>query len=107
MPLRVTRSERYDKLSAELGARATDPASSPAVCVIRPPAGSLVVGQMEHRSQALQVAGSQGLRAAWMALEGEDPELLSILRAFPRDAAVLNETPDGLRRLAQNLDRGS
>jgi predicted patatin/cPLA2 family phospholipase len=82
--LRVTRSERYDRLSAELAARAADPASTPAVCVIRPPAGALMVGQMEHRPQRLQTAGSHGLRAAWMALDGEDPELIATLRAYPR-----------------------
>lgn len=106
VPLRVTRSERYDRLSADLGSRAADSASTPAVCVIRPPGGSLVVGQMEHRPQALMIAGSQGLRAAWMALEGEDPELLSILRAYPRDGAVNHETPAGHSRLAQHLDLG-
>ena len=88
VPLRVTRSERYDALSAELAARSGDPTATPAVCVIRPPAGSLVVSQLDHKPQALMTAGSQGLRAAWMALEGEDPELLSILRAYPRGTAV-------------------
>ena len=80
--LRETRSERYDELSAELAARAGDPAASPAVCVIRPPADALLVGQMENRVSALTTAGSHGLRAAWMALEGEDPELLATPRAY-------------------------
>jgi predicted patatin/cPLA2 family phospholipase len=81
--LRVTRSHRYDELSAQLAAQATDPSASPAVCVIRPPAGAHVVGQLENRPVALENAGSEGMRAAWMALEGEDPELLSTLRAYP------------------------
>jgi predicted patatin/cPLA2 family phospholipase len=81
--LRETRSQRYDELSASLAAQAADRSASPAVCVIRPPAGSLVVSQLEHRAHALQTAGSHGLRAAWMALEGEDPELLATLRAYP------------------------
>ena len=84
--LRRTRSERYDELSAALAARAADRRASPSVCVIRPPAGALLVGQLEHRSPALETAASHGLRAAWMALEGEDPELLATLRAFPRSA---------------------
>jgi hypothetical protein len=54
------------------------------VCVIRPPAGSTVVGHLERRSGTLQAAGSEGLRAAWVALEGEDPEVLATLRAFPQ-----------------------
>jgi predicted patatin/cPLA2 family phospholipase len=103
VPLRVTRSERYDRLSAELAARAADLTASPAVCVIRPPAGSLVVGQLEHRPQALMTAGSHGLRAAWMAFEGEDPELLSILRAFPRDGDLGSGRAG---RSAQHLDLG-
>jgi hypothetical protein len=35
---------------------------------------------------ALQSAGGDGMRAAWMALEGEDPELLATLRAYPTEA---------------------
>jgi predicted patatin/cPLA2 family phospholipase len=86
--LRVTRSERYDQLSAELAALAGDPASTPAVCVIRPPSGSLIVSQLEHRPRVLQIAGGQGLRTAWMALEGEDPEVMSTLRAYPHGASL-------------------
>jgi predicted patatin/cPLA2 family phospholipase len=81
--LRVSRSRRYDELSASLAAQAADATASPRVCVIRPPAGALVVSQLEHRAAALQTAASHGLRAAWMAVEGEDPELLSTLRAYP------------------------
>ena len=84
--LRRTRSHRYDELSARLAVHAADPAANPSVCVIRPPAGSLLVGHLEHRSPVLQIAASQGLRAVWMALEGEDPELLATLRAYPRHA---------------------
>jgi predicted patatin/cPLA2 family phospholipase len=93
--LRRTRSERYDRLSAELGARSIDAAASPAVCVIRPPAGTLLIGQLENRLTALAVAGSQGMRAAWMALEGEDPELLSPPRAYPRREAALLDASGG------------
>ncbi len=71
--LRIHRSERYDQLSAELAAQAADPAATPAVCVIRPPADALLVGQMENRVGALTTAGSHGMRAAWMALEGDGP----------------------------------
>jgi len=85
--LRRTRSERYDELSARLAARAADPTASPAVCVIRPPTDALLIGQLEARASALQMAGSHGFRAAWMALEGEDPELVSALRAYPRRKA--------------------
>jgi hypothetical protein len=81
--LRRTRSERYDRLSEELGNQARDRGAEPAVCVIRPPAGTLMIGQMENRLAALTAAGSQGLRAAWTALEGEDPELLSAPHAYP------------------------
>ncbi len=82
--LRQTRSQRYDELSASLSARAADHSASPSVCVIRPPTGSLMIGQLEHRSATLQLAASHGLRAAWMALEGEDPEIVATLRAYPR-----------------------
>ena len=85
--LRLRRSERYDQLSAELAAQASDPAAQPAVCVIRPPADALLIGQMENRASALSTAGSHGLRAAWMALEGEDPELLATPRAYARHDA--------------------
>jgi predicted patatin/cPLA2 family phospholipase len=84
--LRRSRSERYDELSSWLGARAADPAARPAVCVIRPPTQALLIGQLEHRPTALQTAASHGFRAAWMALEGEDPELLPTLRAYPPPA---------------------
>jgi predicted patatin/cPLA2 family phospholipase len=86
--LRRMRSERYDELSASLAARASDPEAAPAVCVIRPPADSVLIGQLEHRTLALQTAGAHGLRAAWMALEGEDPELLATLRAYPHGSAT-------------------
>ena len=81
--LRETRSQRYDRLSAELAVAAADPRSEPAVCVIRPPSGAQVVGQMENRAELLAAAGSHGLRAAWMALTGEDPDLVSAPRAYP------------------------
>jgi predicted patatin/cPLA2 family phospholipase len=84
--LRRTRSRRYDELSERLAVHAADPAARPSVCVIRPPVGSLLVGQLEHRAAPLQTAASEGLRAAWMAIEGEDPELLATLRAYPRPA---------------------
>ncbi len=87
-----TRSERYDRLSDELGARHAAPDASPAVCVIRPPAGARPMGQLEHRSSVMQRAASEGLRAAWMAIEGEDPELLAVLRAFPAAGAAGRET---------------
>jgi predicted patatin/cPLA2 family phospholipase len=86
--LRLSRSERYDELSAELAARAADPNARPAVCVIRPPADALLVGQMENRVSALTSAGSHGLRAAWMALEGHDPELLATPLAYPHPVAA-------------------
>jgi predicted patatin/cPLA2 family phospholipase len=82
--LHQTRSARYDELSARLAAQASDHTASPSVCVICPPAGSTVVGHLERRSGTLQAAGSEGLRAAWVALEGEDPEVLATLRAFPQ-----------------------
>ncbi len=82
--LRLARSQRYDELSARLAAQAADPSASPAVCVIRPPSDALLISQTEHRMDALAIAGSHGLRAAWMALDGEDPELLSTPRAYPR-----------------------
>jgi predicted patatin/cPLA2 family phospholipase len=85
--LRETRSARYDALTAELAAQAGDPHHAPAVCVIRPAAGSLVVSQLENRALVLQAAAAEGLRAAWMALAGEDPELIGTLRAYPRAGA--------------------
>jgi hypothetical protein len=102
--LRRNRSERYDKLSAWLGHRAAESATrgqagadaqaagadtgGPAICVIRPPADATGISQLEHRNVALQVAGSEGLRAAWMALEGEDPEVLDVLRAYSSGPAT-------------------
>jgi predicted patatin/cPLA2 family phospholipase len=96
--LRQTRSERYDALTAELAAQAADPDQAPAVCVIRPAAGAVVVSQMEGRQAVLQTAAADGLRAAWMALAGEDPELIGTLRAYPRggtaaDRANVSESP--------------
>jgi predicted patatin/cPLA2 family phospholipase len=91
--LRQTRSRRYDELSAWLAKHAADPAARPTVCVIRPPTGALLIGQLEHRSLPLQTAASHGLRAAWMALEGEDPELLATLRAYPRHVHRDSEVP--------------
>jgi predicted patatin/cPLA2 family phospholipase len=90
--LRRTRSERYDELSAWLERRAAESAAPapgandgrPAICVIRPPAEATAISQLEHRTEALQVAGSEGLRAAWMAVEGEDPEVLDVLRGYGR-----------------------
>jgi predicted patatin/cPLA2 family phospholipase len=91
--LRASRSERYDELSAWLAAQAKDRGASPAVCVIRPPANALLVGHLEHRTHTLAVAGSQGLRAAWMALAGEDPELLAAPRAYPSGRAQVAVAP--------------
>jgi predicted patatin/cPLA2 family phospholipase len=85
--LRRTRSDRYDALSAQLAAKAADPSATPAVCVIRPPADARQVGQLENRLTALAVAGSHGMRAAWMALTGEDPEVLSVPVAYQEAAS--------------------
>ena len=54
--------------------------------MIRPAAGSLVVSQLESRVSALRTAAGHGMRSAWMALAGEDPELIGTLRAYPRGA---------------------
>jgi predicted patatin/cPLA2 family phospholipase len=86
--LRRTRSLRYDALAAELAAQATQPNQTPAVCVIRPAADCTVISQLEHRPLALQTAAADGLRSAWMALDGEDPELIGTLRAYPRREAA-------------------
>jgi predicted patatin/cPLA2 family phospholipase len=93
--LRVTRSPRYDALTAELAAQTADPGHAPVTCVIRPPAGCVVVGQMEYRSSVLQTAGGEGLRAAWMALEGEDPELIGTLTAYPRSGRMVSGAGGG------------
>ncbi len=85
--LRLSRSPRYDALTAELAALANDAQCAPAVCVIRPAAGSLLISQLESRVSALGTAGADGLRSAWMALAGEDPELIGTLRAYPRGTA--------------------
>jgi predicted patatin/cPLA2 family phospholipase len=84
--LRQTRSLRYDALAGELARQMADADHVPAVCVIRPPTGSVVVGHLEDRVSVLRTAAGEGLRAAWMALTGEDPELLSVLRAYPAAA---------------------
>ena len=86
--LRLTRSPRYDALTAKLAAQACDPECAPSVCVIRPGAGSLMVSQLESRVSSLRTAGSHGMRSAWMALAGEDPELIGTLRAYPRGAVA-------------------
>jgi predicted patatin/cPLA2 family phospholipase len=112
--LRRTRSARYDELSAWLGRRAAESAvaaegspgrrggvatpdggdaGEPAICVVRPPAETTPISQLEHRNEALQVAGSEGLRAAWMAIEGEDPEVLDVLRAYPPSALGGGDAP--------------
>jgi predicted patatin/cPLA2 family phospholipase len=85
--LRETRSPRYDALTAELAAQAASPDHTPRVCVIRPARGCTTISQMEYRVARLQTAGADGLRSAWMALEGEDPELIGTLRAYPRATA--------------------
>jgi predicted patatin/cPLA2 family phospholipase len=100
--LRRTRSPRYDALTAELGAQAADPDHTPTTCVIRPAAGSTLIGQLENRASVLQSAAGDGLRSAWMALEGEDPELIGTLRAYPRrdvtaDAGAARPRRDTLR----------
>jgi hypothetical protein len=97
--LRLTRSPRYDALTAELAAQAADPGHTPATCVIRPPSGCVVVGQLENRASVLQTAAAEGLRSAWMALEGEDPELIGTLRAYPRGGAgTIGDTTNGTGR---------
>ncbi len=80
--LRMTRSERYDRLIAELTARAADPAGAPRLCIIRPARGTPVIGQLESRAGALLNAAGHGFRAAWFAFAGANPELLRSLRAY-------------------------
>jgi len=80
--LRRTRSARYDALIGELARQACDPDADPRVSVIRPPAGAPMIGQMENRASAMAAAAGHGFRAAWMALEGSDPEVVSVPRAF-------------------------
>lgn len=80
--LRRTRSARYDALVGELERQSRDHDAHPRVCVIRPPAGSPMIGQMENRVAAMAGAAGHGFRAAWMALDGSDPEVVSVPRAF-------------------------
>ncbi len=85
--LRLSRSARYDALTARLAQMSGDPDQAPAVCVIRPAPGSVVVSQLESRVSVLQMAAIEGMRAAWVALAGEDPEVIGTLRAYPRAVA--------------------
>lgn len=80
--LRRTRSARYDALVGELSRQSQDPDAKPRVAVIRPPMGSPVISQMENRAAAMSSAGGYGFRSAWMALDGADPEVVSVPRAF-------------------------
>ncbi|MDE3131744.1 MAG: patatin-like phospholipase family protein [Acidobacteriota bacterium] len=80
--LRRTRSARYDALIGELARQARDAQAHPRVAVIRPPAGSPMIGQMENRAAAMAGAAGYGFRAAWTALAGSDPEVVSVPRAF-------------------------
>jgi predicted patatin/cPLA2 family phospholipase len=80
--LRRTRSARYDALIDELARVAADPAAQPRVALIRPPAGAPMIGQMENRVTAMAGAAGSGFRAAWMALDGNVPEVVSVPRAF-------------------------
>jgi predicted patatin/cPLA2 family phospholipase len=86
--LRRTRSQRYDALTAELAAQMADPGYAPAVCVLRPPPGTTLVGQLEHRTSVLRSGANDGIRTAWMALTGQDPEVLRVPRAYPPGAGV-------------------
>jgi predicted patatin/cPLA2 family phospholipase len=108
--LRRSRSARYDALTARLTEQSADPEHEPAVCVIRPPASSTVVGHLESRDSVLRAAAAEGMRAAWMALTGEDPELISTLRAYPREAEgdqVLSGPPPRRRATAQAVARAA
>ncbi len=80
--LRRTRSARYDALVGELARQSRDPHAKPRVCVIRPPEGSPMISQMENRATAMASAAGHGFRAAWMALDGTEPEVVSVPRAF-------------------------
>jgi predicted patatin/cPLA2 family phospholipase len=93
--LRVNRSPRYDALAAGLAEQAADPDASPALCVIRPGAGGVVISQLAHRVEVLRAGASQGMRAAWAAFEGEDPELIGTLRAYPRGGKVAGSSGAG------------
>jgi predicted patatin/cPLA2 family phospholipase len=93
--LRRTRSQRYDALTAELASRMDDPRQVPAVCVFRPPADATVVGQLEHRTSVLRRGANDGLRTAWMALTGQDPDVLTVPRAYPAAAGVPPSRGDG------------
>lgn len=93
--LRATRSPRYDALTAKLAAMSADPHQAPAICVIRPARGSLVISQLESRVSALRTAAIDGMRSAWVALAGEDPELIGTLRAYPAPAGEANGRSGG------------
>jgi hypothetical protein len=93
--LRRTRSQRYDALTAKLASQMADPDHLPRVCVLRPPAGCVLVGQLEHRASVLRRGSSEGMRTAWMALTGEDPEVLGVPRAYPHGAGVAPGSRDG------------
>jgi hypothetical protein len=47
---------------------------------------------MEYRQAVLRAGACEGLRAAWMALAGEDPELLAVPRAYPREGCAAPST---------------
>ena len=65
--LRVTRSPRYDALTAELAAQAADPEHAPAICVIRPPSG--LCGDRAARASRLGPA-DRGRRGVARGVDG-------------------------------------
>jgi predicted patatin/cPLA2 family phospholipase len=104
--LRRTRSQRYDALTYKLAGQMADPDHVPTVCVLRPPAGSALVGQLEHRASVLRTGASDGMRTAWMALTGEDPEVLGVPRAYRPTASLAptswnDEAPSAEREIAR------
>src|SRR5204863_4411911 len=89
MELGRTRSPRYAALTADLAARSSDLEQVPAVCVIRSPAARLSWGssRIGHRHLGwprVTDCARRGWRStARMALDGEDPEVISTPRACP------------------------
>ena len=62
---------------------------------------------MENRAAPLSRAGSYGMRAAWMALTGEDPDLVSVPRGYSLSSCPCVPVDDDSRSSSAYPSSGS
>jgi predicted patatin/cPLA2 family phospholipase len=93
--LHAGRPERYAAALNLIDQKAADRSLQPAICPVRPPAGTPTVGQLEQSREALLQGAMAGMRAMYEVYTGEQTVVKEVMRAYR--ASIFEDWAAGAR----------